>query len=796
MTHRWKDIGRKIAILTAWIICACGIVACGRNGNSATEEIAGTVYVPKFLPCKLPCNDARLICGSGKEFYVLGDVEEEQKVSGSEDTLSVYKTRTGIFKISTDGGSAAELTQYVPSWSGAVEDGNLSITGMAADDGGNLWITEQISENRFELPEGFDETTDNKWDYLTGTENNYIFRKLDSEGRELERIETGNPADGMKPDTISSVVFGREGCIYLSGNSSLMVLDKDRNRLFSLEDKNLQGGIVPCAGGGVIAASLDSEKKRVWKYVDSRKRKWGEEYALPSNAYTVYPGNGKYLFLYESGDSLYGRRAGEQEGEKIISWNSVDIDRGSVLSFCLLADGRIVVLCRSEDSGFEVIVLEERERASLEEKKILTYATLWLGYQDRMRIIRFNKQNSGYRIEIKDYSEYNMESDPQAGLTKLNADILAGKVPDILDMENLPLRQYARKGLLEDLWPYIEKDGDLGRSALMERVLQAAETDGKLCRIFDSFSINTVVGARKTVGASTSWSLDKLLAALKTMSKDSRIFGKNDTKQDILRRVMTQNLESYIDWASGKCTFNSEGFLSVLKFCDTFPLRSQEKMDEDDYEFNRIVQRRQMLLELNLSDFNYVQLLEGVFRGKVTYVGYPMMSSDTVQGKTGSSFGISAGIAMTSRCSDKDGAWKFMRELLLPQSRGNDNFYSWRFPVNREDFMAIAQRAMEKSWQMDENGNKILDENGQPIEVSKEIWTIGDTEINTYAMRQEQFEQFMELYHSIDTVSGSDAVISQIVDEEVKLFFHGYKTARQTAEIIQNRVSLYVSEQI
>lgn len=794
--NRWENIGRKISILTVGIICVCGIAACSRKENNATKEIAGTVYVPNFLPCNLPCNYARLICGNGKEVYVLGDVEEEQNISGSEDALPIYKIRTGIFKISADGGTAEELAQYVPSWNGTVDDGNLLITGMTTDDDGNLWITEQISENRFALPEDFDEATGNKWDYLIGIENSYILRKLDSEGRELERIGTGSLADGTESDTISSVVFGRETYIYLLGDSSLKVLDKGRDKLFSLEDKKLQGEIVPCADGGVIVASLDNEKKRVWKYVDSREMKWGDEYALPSNVYTVYPGNGEYLFLYESGDTLYGRRAGEQEGKKIISWNAVDVNRDSVLSFYLLANGKIFVLCQSEDNGFEVIVLEKRERASLEEKKILTYATLQLGYQDRMRIIRFNKQNSECRIEIKDYSECNMESDPQAGLTKLNADILAGKIPDILDMENLPLRQYARKGLLEDLWPYIEKDEELGRSALMERVLQVAETDGKLCRIFDSFSINTVVGSQKTVGACAGWNLDKLLASLKTMNKDCRIFGKNDTKQDILCRVMTQNLESYIDWTNGKCTFNSEGFLSALQFCDTFPLRSQEKADEDDYEFNRIIQGKQMLLELNLSDFHYVQLLEELFHGKVTYVGYPIASSDTMNKKTGSSYEISAGIAMTSRCSDKDGAWKFMRELLLPQNRGNDGLSFWRFPINREDFMAMVQRAMEKSWQMDENGNKILDESGQPIEVSKESWPIGDTEINIYAMRQEQFEQFMELYHSIDTVSGSDAVISRIVDEEAQPFFHGYKTAKQTAEIIQNRVSLYISEQM
>lgn len=72
---------------------------------------------------------------------------------------------------------------------------------------------------------------------------------------------------------------------------------------------------------------------------------------------------------------------------------------------------------------------------------------------------------------------------------------------------------------------------------------------------------------------------------------------------------------------------------------------------------------------------------------------------------------------------------------------------------------------------------------------------IDDMEIEIYALKQEQLDQLMELYDSIDTLSSFDEVVIQIVDEEVPMFFHGDKTAEQVAEIIQNRMSLYVSGQ-
>lgn len=790
--NRRKRVRIGVAALGAAAVCACSILAYGweGEGESLSGEESGKVYVPEFLSCSLPCDCVSLICSNGTQIYAVGETGEEREVSQGEDTYITYEYRTGIFRISPDGGQAEELQQYRPSWEGSSEEGSLTMAALTADGEGTLWVTEQVNRNLYELPEGFEGTADEKWNYLTGVESSYILRRLDSQGRETEKIETGDLGEKTGLDTINSVLPGQDSCIYVLGGSSLLVLDRNLETRLTLEDENLQGDLVPCGNGSIAVTSLDDENNRVLKLVDRPGGKWGKEYVLPSNAYSVYPGSGEFLFLYENGDSLYGMREQGQEAEKLLSWSAVDINRDNVLSFCILEDGRIAALNRSEDTGLELVLLTRREQENLEEKTVLTYATLQLDYQNRMRIIRFNKRNTKYRVEIRDYSEWNTESAPQEGLSRLNADILAGNIPDILDMENLPLRQYAQKGILEDLWPYIEKDKELGREALMERVLQAAETDGHLYRIFGSFSVNTVVGAKRTVGDSKSWGLKELLAARESMGGDCQIFGKNDTKQDILRRILAQNMESYVDWTKGECAFGSERFLSVLKFCDTFPLRQQAQGEEYESEFNRIAQGRQMLLELNVSDFDYIQLLEGLFQGEITYVGYPTEGEGV-----GSSFEISAGTAMTSRCRDKEGAWEFLREILLPQSRENEYFYPGSFPVNKEDFTAVVNRAMEKEWQLDENGEKVLDDSGQPIEVSKGGWMIDDMEISIYAMKQEQLDRFMELYQSIDAVSGSDDTIIGIVEEETELFFQGDKTAEQAAEIIQNRVSLYVSEQ-
>lgn len=43
-------------------------------------------------------------------------------------------------------------------------------------------------------------------------------------------------------------------------------------------------------------------------------------------------------------------------------------------------------------------------------------------------------------------------------MTKLNTEILSGNVPDIFVTTDLPIAQYAAKGLLRDLYEFIDAD--------------------------------------------------------------------------------------------------------------------------------------------------------------------------------------------------------------------------------------------------------------------------------------------------------------------------------------------------
>ena len=119
----------------------------------------------------------------------------------------------------------------------------------------------------------------------------------------------------------------------------------------------------------------------------------------------------------------------------------------------------------------------------------------------------------------------------------------------------------------------------------------------------------------------------------------------------------------------------------------------------------------------------------------------------------------------------------------------------YNFSTNKADFEEMVEKAMKKEYQLDENGEQVLDENGQPIEVPKYTYGFNNLTVEVYATTQEQYDQFMALYNAIDSVYTYDQNIYNIVNEVAGGYFNGDKTVEDTAKQIQDRVTLYVNEQ-
>ena len=849
-----KICGKRLTALLLALCVTLGLAACGSGGDDTggnTETISGTVYVPKFVDLDLEADYIQGGCCDGTNVYIIAETSKEEEVTDpdSGETYTNYIYRQGIFRVDLETGETSELENYEPSYSfESYDDGWFSLGGIRTGADGTLWVTERANIYSFDLPEGFNEETDDKWQYQTSTRVE-LMRQLDATGKELQMVDTSGLQEKLSDwkQVDSNIVMDADGCSYVSGLSgtdqwAIAVLDKDYNILFTLED---DWGEFVTLNDGTVARKRRVDNGYVVTLVDKEAKGWSEtEYPLPYAANNVYDGAGDYLFYYNSGESLYGYKEGAEEGEKLLTWSAADINMDRLVFFTFLPDGRIAAMTQdweynSSDSYStqvtELAVLTETEASAMAEKTVLTYATMGLGSDIRSSIIKFNKTSDKYRIEIQDYSEYATEDDYQAGLTKLNTEILAGKVPDILAVDNLPLRQYQAKGLLEDLWPFIDNDPDISRDSLMLRVFEAAEKDGKLYQAIEGFSISTVIGATKVGGEEMGWNLEELKAALATMPEGCGIFGEGNTKGNMLRYILALNVDGYVDWDTGECRFESDQFKAALEFCNSFPLEYDSNQEYED-EPSRIAAGRQMLNTMTFSDFGDLQMYEAMYAGDeglksynmeynygggsysvvvggagvsvdgggdsnvskrlipgryITFKGFPMED-----GSCGSSFTLTTSMAMSSTCKDKEGAWSFIRELLLPKAERKyyTNSYGWGFPSNKTDFDAMVEDAMTPEYMTDGEGKQVLDPDGQPVEQSKGGWSWGKLSIDLVATSQEEYDQVMELYNAIDSISNYDTSIYDIVSDLAGSYFNGDKSLDETCSLIQGRVQLYINE--
>ena len=418
---------------------------------------------------------------------------------------------------------------------------------------------------------------------------------------------------------------------------------------------------------------------------------------------------------------------------------------------------------------------QEPKEPSALEKTVLIYATTNPEGIDRENILRFNDSHTGISIEVKDYSQ--TSSMGKTGWNRLVTDMITGNSPDIIDLgDDLPYRQMALRGYLEDLWPYIENDPELGRGAVLEPPLKAAEVNGGLYIAFPAVWINTLAGAESIVGDRNSWTLKDLQEAFASMPADSTILSYTSDRNDAFVYIACMCLDNYVDWETGQCNFDNENFRSLIEFVRSFPEQTPfDQIEPTDYnamlEANRESLERfyggqQMLQQEMIGRLQDIQHLDSIFGGKASFVGYPVED-----GSVGSCFSIAGrSLAMSSACRNKEAAWDFLRQTFLP--KGSKEAFG-PIPINLRDY-----------------------ERSKACDVSTTISNVlgPDYDYVIRAATEDERQRYENLLNSIDKIDLCDKTIFDIVQELIGPYFAGDKTLDETIQLIQNRVGLYVNE--
>ncbi len=836
-----KKITKFAALLLAVLMALTSFAGCNK-AKTDEENLDKYIYPATYFDLSDFGDNATVnqVTSVGEKAYMLVTMPTGETVTNTykdengedvEYSSDVYKNC--LYELDLSTGEKKKLDGFVDLTSGydtTTDDpavrGYASINNMLVTNDGKLAVVRTSETTTYNVPAGFNPETDNIWQYSSTTKLDVYIDVLDETGAVANTV-TALSKEYSKDESYygtRGVVCDKDGNWYINTTDGMEVYNADfSQKLFEETGDNNINNVVRTANGDIAVVLWDESGNFNVKTFDTAKKAFSEGKKLSMS--TVYfnetfTGNSDYDFFGSDESGILGVNAKDGTVTRVLSWLDSDLSPDSIGHVAAMENGDFLLYNQNwETNSSELIRLVKTENDPSKEKKIITLATLNMDSEMRTLISDFNKNSSEYRIKVTDYSEYNTGDDYTAGITKLNTEIIAGRVPDIIAVGYfMPIDQYAAKGILEDLTPYIERD--LGKDALVDDFFKTLRDDnGKLYEAYSAFTMQTLVGLRSVVGDEADWSFKKLQEAFATLPEGASIVGDYYSRSSALYMFLYSNMDKFVNWETGKCTFDSQDFIDLLETVKTFPADEDIKSNDGETAYVsdqvKVLTGKQLLSNANaysLTDFR-ANTFYAYGKDDISFVGYP---------GTGAAFSAAGmGYAISAKSENKEAAWQFVSRILTEDYQNGQNKYGYYngFPTNEAVFDKMMEA--EATPTFDENavisstyvvGNNGTSSDGglgerEPYysgatndkgvhEQPKTTYGFGgDITVEVYAMTEQEKEVVLDLLKNTTTFMRYDSSLSDIINEEIQPFFKGEKSAADAAKMIQSRATIYVNEQ-
>jgi ABC-type glycerol-3-phosphate transport system substrate-binding protein len=649
------------------------------------------------------------------------------------------------------------------------------------------------------------------WDETTGnSQNTYTLVQIDSTtGEQTGSYDLADCFTAANVDIsstyINSIKVSDSGDVYVVAENVYIVFDSDMNYKTKFE---LDGGWISnicISGDSVYLYYYEDSNQKLCVVANGTKTDYSGE-----NIKTVI--NNMYEFLGFYNGQLYYRTSTNVSkydpntdtiSEEMNFINS-DISQSQINSIKLLPDGRMLVTTynySNESSQTTIQLMTKVPDEEIQEEIIVKLATLYSNYNIVNSVINFNKQNTGIRISLVTYDQYNNEENNyQGGITQFNNDIITGNLPDIILLDSsLPVESYFQKGIFADLNTYIDDaENGIDRSNYLTNIFDATTVDGKLYSIIMSFSLQTLIAKSQYVGTESGWTLEEMLDTINNMPEGMTAFF-TSSRDEIIQQFFGNCMDLFINWETGETKFETQGFIDFIKYLAQCPEQGYWEAyyasQGDDYVYDQEVETEmQQKYELryykdyglieygSLSSFTDFLYDQNTFASSdITAIGYPTDSGNGVIIVPN----IELAISQSSKV--KNQAWEVLKFFLNDESITNRNYF---FSPNISNLESQAANAKDNYYYYEntEDDYEWYRERGYSedyIEYLKK---------SNQPFDQKVVDFTMDLIKNATVVSRSDSDLLEIITEELSGFFGGTKTAEETAKVIASRAKIYISE--
>ena len=470
-------------------------------------------------------------------------------------------------------------------------------------------------------------------------------------------------------------------------------------------------------------------------------------------------------FLFCQGNDLYELRYDTQEVEKILGLATYGIYASDVLYLAKNKDAiELIDNYRGSESSEYITLVPGKS-----EKQVLTLGVTMTLQNMEQVVTEFNRRSNEYRVEIIDY--YSKAGNYDDGFEQLKLDVVTGKAPDIIDVSSIDYDMFAEKGVLADLYEFMQEDEECRADMLMPSVLKAYESNGHLYSIAEAFQLYSMWGYGDMIGGQSGVTFGELFQILENSGKDLNAVYGFSADEPVLTRLCTVSMDEFVDWDTRTCTFDGDYFKEILKFAKEYT------GNYTGGTYPERIHKREIVMTVGIiSSVSAYQMEKNFYGGDIDFIGYPVTEgSGTAVSFRGSSLAINAA------GKNQKGAWEFVKYNLLQGYNGQG------FPVVKERFQEVIEAAMEDDYE--------LNELGESQKNPKEVYSTGGGEyFFVYAATQEEVDAVVKLVEGASNKVKIHSAIQNIINEEAAAYFSGQVGLDRTAEVIQNRVTVVLEE--
>lgn len=505
---------KKMATVMMVAILVLSLCGCGKdenndisNGNQMrSEDIPGMAFEGKNLEITGIEGEISFYCVKGDKIYVMTTASE----GGS------YK----IYSCGLDGNNALCIASDI------TED---YVGEFSANDGGELLylsVNKEEDKMLYELvkitPDGSEQSRCDIGEHLDIIKETKDIEEATDNYEEVEKTEeVVSDDDGVADehtsnyeiDGLAGILLRQDGSAVLGSGENVYLYDTNLSNEKEIKvPSNVLIDMALINNGDIVCVTdeIDSTMVKVYSYIlDMDSLNWSDALDIKvgeSGIDDVVMDGDEYDFYYISRAGVNGYTVATGETEVLISHSKSYIDKEDLDGLQAGTDKTFIGISKDYENQYcnvNLVAWNEADPEADKDKKIITLGVSYIGDAPG-EITRFNRNHSDCKIEVIDFSEMDYD--------RLLADIAAGKLPDIVSIDCLPMS-----------------------------AKEAAVTED--------------------VGDEKGWDVADLRDMMKKKGKKAQLFDESYSMDTLI----SNSISDYVDWDKGECHFDSEDFKFLLE---------------------------------------------------------------------------------------------------------------------------------------------------------------------------------------------------------------------------------------